>query len=66
MSDGTGISWADATWNPVVGCTRVSAGCDHCYAVTMSHRIGCMAEAMVYARRESLKDFCPETSSPDA
>lgn len=52
MSDGTGISWADATWNPVVGCTRVSAGCDNCYAVTMSHRIACMAEADVAAGRE--------------
>ena len=32
MSGKTGIAWTDATWNPVVGCTRVSAGCDHCYA----------------------------------
>ena len=31
MSDKTGISWTDATWNPVVGCTKVSAGCDNCY-----------------------------------
>lgn len=29
---GTGISWTDRTWNPVAGCTRVSPGCDHCYA----------------------------------
>ena len=28
----TGISWADHTWNPLQGCTRVSAGCDRCYA----------------------------------
>src|SRR5258706_704857 len=26
------ISWTEATWSPVVGCKRVSAGCDHCYA----------------------------------
>lgn len=39
MSDGTGISWTDATWNPVVGCTRVNAGCDNCYAKDMSHRL---------------------------
>src|SRR5258707_7440159 len=32
MSDKTAIHWTEATWNPVVGCTRVSAGCDHCYA----------------------------------
>lgn len=31
MSDGTQISWTDATWNPVTGCTKVSPGCDHCY-----------------------------------
>lgn len=32
MGDNTGIEWTEATWNPVVGCTHVSAGCDHCYA----------------------------------
>jgi protein gp37 len=29
----TQIGWCDETWNPVVGCTRTSPGCDHCYAV---------------------------------
>jgi protein gp37 len=28
----TGIEWTDETWNPVVGCTKVSAGCKSCYA----------------------------------
>ncbi len=32
MSDKTAIEWTDATWNPVTGCTKVSAGCKHCYA----------------------------------
>lgn len=32
MSDTTGIEWADATWNPVTGCSKVSQGCKHCYA----------------------------------
>ncbi|MBI3453571.1 MAG: DUF5131 family protein [Rhodospirillales bacterium] len=32
MSDSTDIEWADATWNPVKGCTRVSEGCRNCYA----------------------------------
>ncbi len=41
------IEWTDATWNPVSGCTRVSPGCDHCYAVTMTHRL----EGMERARR---------------
>jgi protein gp37 len=38
MSDQTGIEWTDATWNPVTGCTKVSAGCDHCYAATFAER----------------------------
>lgn len=32
MSDKTHIEWTDATWNPVTGCSKVSAGCKHCYA----------------------------------
>lgn len=38
MSATTGIEWTDATWNPVTGCTKVSAGCDHCYAETFAER----------------------------
>ena len=38
MGDRTGIEWTDATWNPVTGCTRVSAGCDHCYAASLAER----------------------------
>lgn len=32
MADGTAIEWADATFNPWIGCTKVSPACDHCYA----------------------------------
>lgn len=32
MAETTGISWADATFNPWIGCTKVGPGCDHCYA----------------------------------
>lgn len=35
MGDRTGIEWTDATWNPVVGCTKVSQGCKNCYAKTL-------------------------------
>lgn len=38
MSDRSRIEWTDATWNPVRGCTKVSAGCKHCYAQTFSER----------------------------
>lgn len=40
MAAGSSIEWTHATWNPVTGCTRVSAGCDHCYAVAKTHRLG--------------------------
>lgn len=38
MAMQTGIEWTDATWNPVSGCTKVSPGCDHCYAERFSER----------------------------
>ena len=34
----TQIEWTGATWNPVTGCTKVSPGCDHCYAETFAER----------------------------
>lgn len=36
MSDKTGIEWTDATWNPMTGCTKMTAGCEHCYAATIA------------------------------
>ena len=38
MSDGSKIEWTEASWNPVTGCTKVSPGCDHCYAETFAER----------------------------
>ena len=38
MSDGSKIEWTDNSWNPVSGCTKVSPGCDHCYAETFAER----------------------------
>lgn len=38
----TKISWATDVWNPVTGCTRVSPGCDHCYAYAMTKRLAAM------------------------
>ena len=34
----TGIEWTQRTWNPTVGCSRVSPGCDGCYAIGVAHR----------------------------
>lgn len=36
MSDNTKIEWTDATWNPVTGCSVVSAGCKNCYAMKLA------------------------------
>ncbi|KKN73191.1 hypothetical protein LCGC14_0403640 [marine sediment metagenome] len=33
------IEWTESTWNPVVGCTKVSPGCDNCYAERMANRV---------------------------
>jgi protein gp37 len=41
------IEWTDSTWNPVTGCTKVSAGCDNCYAHTLAH----VRLASVYLRQ---------------
>ena len=38
MAGSTTIEWTDATWNPVTGCTKISAGCDHCYAERFAER----------------------------
>jgi len=39
---GTGIQWADETWNVTTGCTKISPGCKHCYAERMSKRLQAM------------------------
>jgi protein gp37 len=39
------IEWTDATWNPTVGCTKISPGCKHCYAEEMARRLSAMKVA---------------------
>jgi len=41
----TKIEWTDKTWNPITGCTKKSAGCAHCYAEVMTHRLKAMCLA---------------------
>ncbi|MBS0224118.1 MAG: DUF5131 family protein [Proteobacteria bacterium] len=36
------IEWTDATWNPVAGCSIVTAGCTNCYAMTLAARLDAM------------------------
>ncbi len=38
----TSIEWTDATWNPVAGCSVLSAGCTNCYAMRMAARLEAM------------------------
>ena len=58
MSDRSAIEWTEATWNPVTGCDRVSAGCDHCYAMTLAKRLKAMGSA------KYTNDGDPRTSGP--
>ena len=38
----TKIEWTDKTWNPITGCTKISAGCANCYAEVMARRLCAM------------------------
>lgn len=38
MGNDTSISWTDSTWNPIMGCSRVSEGCRNCYAERQAFR----------------------------
>lgn len=58
MADKSAIEWTEATWNPVTGCDRVSAGCDHCYAQTLAKRLKAMGSAKYQ------NDGDPRTSGP--
>ncbi|MEO0476632.1 MAG: DUF5131 family protein, partial [Planctomycetota bacterium] len=39
MSTKSNIEWTNTTWNPMVGCTKVSPGCANCYAINESRRV---------------------------
>jgi protein gp37 len=62
MGTKTGIEWTDATWNPVTGCTRVTRGCDHCYAATFAQR----RLRHVYTRRLPAVDTPSNRTDPFA
>ena len=48
MGAKTGIEWTDSTWNPFIGCSRVSEGCRNCYAERLAGRFSAKTEG-VYA-----------------
>ncbi|MCL2538490.1 MAG: phage Gp37/Gp68 family protein [Alphaproteobacteria bacterium] len=39
MSQKSNLEWTDATWNPIVGCTKYSDGCKNCYAMPIAERL---------------------------
>jgi protein gp37 len=45
MADNSPIEWTQATWNPVTGCSKVSAGCKNCYAERLAARLQSMGNA---------------------
>ena len=45
MANNSTIEWTEATWNPVTGCTRVSKGCNNCYAATLTKRLEAMGQS---------------------
>jgi protein gp37 len=42
MANQSSIEWTEATWNPVTGCSKVSAGCKNCYAERLASRLQAM------------------------
>lgn len=40
----TTIEWTECSWNPVTGCSKISAGCEHCYAERMAKRLKAMGQ----------------------
>src|SRR5205823_2390799 len=39
MASNSSIEWTETTWNPITGCTKISPGCDNCYAIRDAHRL---------------------------
>jgi protein gp37 len=58
MGTNSSIEWTEVTWNPVTGCDRVAAGCDHCYALALAKRLKAMGADKYQA------DGDPRTSGP--
>lgn len=57
MAEITKIEWVDHTFNPWIGCTRISAACDNCYAAAMSHRRGWARFEAGAARKRTTAEY---------
>jgi protein gp37 len=58
----TGIEWTNETWNPMTGCTKISSGCDHCYADTVART----KTRDVYLRQLPVVDTATNRADPFA
>ena len=48
------IEWTNESWNPIVGCSKVSAGCENCYAEKMAHRLAMIGKTQpIYSQVET-------------
>lgn len=62
MGQHSSIEWTDSTWNPVTGCTQVSAGCDNCYALSLASR----RLRDIYLRRPPVREDEVSATNPFA
>ena len=61
MAVKTKIEWTENTWNPVTGCTKISAGCQNCYAYTMAKRLKLMGnEKYANGFDVTMHEYCLE------
>jgi protein gp37 len=58
----TAIQWTNETWNPMTGCTRISSGCDHCYAFVVANR----RTRHLYLQKAPVKDSSVNREDPFA
>jgi protein gp37 len=62
MGTATRIEWTDATWNPMTGCTKITRGCDHCYAAVVARS----KTRDTYLRQPPVRDTSTGYSDPFA
>lgn len=60
----TGIEWTNETWNPMTGCTKISSGCDNCYAAWLANKKPSVRD--VYLRQLPVKDTETNRADPFA
>lgn len=57
MAEKSKIEWTESTWNPITGCTKISEGCQHCYAERMTRRLHAMGHPLNDKLKSLIADF---------